>query len=856
MKKSIKVFTLSLLATGMLVGCGADPVPAPDWSAQQKQEMKEILYGEVLPYVSEVTGIGFRSSSSDGYVVVTGDEVSPEQLASYAGKFTVEAGWTLLGKYTVEGKDLSYTYEKELTTQEGARHVQVQFGGIDKDYKFIENGSFMLFATDPYFYSYEDIKVDVDLFTSEFDGGEFALPAITGADRYDTYEGDPEDPEEGHFLLIYCYSSDATLVEKYYDVLSKSKDNWKVYPAQEDPDDGTVFYMADSPDGKYGIQYFYDADHACMIVYISDANYLYSFPQAEMNAIIASKESESTLPAGFAGDRFDYREQYGATIIFFDKAPEGDAGYGALLEEAGWTVHGFVEPVQQYVATSADEKVSVRYWFDHEDPTVMYFMVTDPAFVAKMPEDVKNYISNYFYSQSVIPGVEGASKYIFNNQDGLLGIYYESEAEDGGYSALLAAAGFTVSEYSFELENGSSIHFAYSPDSAYYVSYNFYNGVLSVYLDDVLNMTYYTSEWPASELAELNFVMGSYNFEIPALTVASEDAYFETFIYATYIEIMGYKIPKPVGTAIYVENATQQELEAYIGSFTGAGWTVSEGSTLQSGMASKEDSNTKEGLVEVEWIAQQDAEDLSWYFQIVAYYVDEKPEGAVYEYPVEAIEAYFNELDVDITDVSFSSYTTASEDAYFVGKVDEEGEYRIEVYGSSVEEQAAFVEALEKDGWVKVSEPSEKYPYDFILAYGETGIYVDVQDYTDYGGYIRIIFYYEEPAKHVDEFPLAELNAFLTENELGFTLESALPTAEGEGYFYKIGEDSGYPFFEITLVGDQFDAVLEALQPGITAGAYEVYRQGEGYVIYTNEDVHEIDVVVDEDGNTVVTFWY
>ncbi len=845
MKKSIKVFTLSLLATGMLVGCGADPVPAPDWSAEQKQEMKEILYGEVLPYVSEVTGIGFRSSSSDGLVVVTGDEVSPEQLASYAGKFTEEAGWTLLGKYTVEDKDLSYTYEKELTTQEGARHVQVQFGGIDQEYKFIENGSFMLLAMDPYYYSYEDIKVDVDLFTSDFDGGEFALPAITGADRYETYES---DPEEGHFLLIYCYSSDATLVEQYYDVLSKSEDNWKTYPAQEDPDDGTIFYMADSPDGKYGIQYFYDADHACMIVYISDANYLYSFPQAEMNAIIAGKESESTLPAGFAGDRFRFIESYGATIAYFDANPEKeDAGYGALLEEAGWTVHGFVEPIQQYVATSADGKVSVRYYYEENEAPevggVMIVQVTDPAFTSELPSPFKG----------SIPDVEGATKYVSDPSEYLLGIYYESEAEDGGYSALLSAAEFTISEYSFELENGSKIFFAFEKEYKFLVAYNYYDGCLSIAIKSVSEMEYLTKAWPAAEIAELNTALGYYNYEVPALTVASENAEFYTYVYTETIEFFGKEYEIPVGTAIEVEGATQAELEAYVALFN-TGWTVEEGSTLAGGAASREDEGAAEGKVSVEWFAEQDADE-NWYFGILLEYVEVKP-TTFEEYPAELIAGYFQELGLNVASVPFGDYATASEEAYFEPYLDTYGDYAVDVYGTTSAEQGAFVAALVELGWTRKSEVNPDYPNDAILTYGNTGIYVSVVDWLEDYECVTLTFYYD-PTKESDEFPLTELNDFLAEYELGFSLTSALPTAEGEGYVYKSDESSGYHYFKITLSGDQFNAVLEALVPILTANGYSVLEGSveESDITYQNDAEHQVNVYTTSSGDTVVVFW-
>lgn len=859
MKKSIKVFTLSLLASGMLVGCGADPAPAPDWSAEQKQEMKEILYGEVLPYVSEVSGLEFRASVADGFVAVFGDVVSPEQLASYAEKYTKDAGWKLLGSYKVEEKALSYTFEKQFTTREGTRYVDVQFGGINANYEFVENGEFMLFASDPYSYSYEDIKTEVDAFTFEFEKSEYELPAITGADLFETYKGDPTDPKEGHFLIIYCYSEDAELADKYHDVLEASEDNWKVYPIQEDPRDGTLFYMADSPDGKYGIQYLYNAEEGCMVVYISDANYSYEFPVAGLKAALVALGSEATLPEeGYPGARFDYLEQYKAAIVYFDEAPEGDAGYGELLANAGWVNHGYIDAVQQYVVETEDKKASARMWFDVSDPEVMYFMLTGPAFVEEFPEEVAQYIASAFYSEDAIPDVEGAEKYIFNNQYGLLGIYYESEEKDGGYGALLEAAGFKLSKYIQTLDNGSTIEYAFSADRSFYVAYNYYEGVLSVLIDDVNNITYYTNYWPADEIAEINEIMEAYNFEIPALTIASEQAYYEAFIYTKEEELLpGWSYEVPVAAGVYVEGATLDELAAYLNSF-GEEWSFAEGSSIASGFASKEDKATKLNSVSVEWMTEMD-EVGNYYFHIAAYFAEPKPEGAVDEFPSAGIQAYFNELGIDISEVPFVTYATADKNAYFVPGVDSNDQYRIEVYGSSVEEQAAYIEALEEAGWTKASEPSESYPYDFTLAYGETGIYVDVQDYTDYGGYIRLIFFYQEyvPEQHSDEFPLEEVNTFLADYELGFSLTSGLPTDEGKGYDYLADDDGTYHYFKVTLSGDHFNEALEALVPVITANGYEVaYGSVEEFdITYENEDYHQVNIYINGNGDTVVVFW-
>ena len=143
---------------------------------------------------------------------------------------------------------------------------------------------------------------------------------------------------------------------------------------------------------------------------------------------------------------------------------------------------------------------------------------------------------------------------------------------------------------------------------------------------------------------------------------------------------------------------------------------------------------------------------------------------------------------------------------------------------------------------------------DVMMAFGDTGAQIAVQDWIEYSyGCIRIICSYEAPVEVVSEFPLAEVNAFLTTYGLGFQLTTGLPDASGEGFGYSTFVDSGYHGMAVTAPGDQAAAWDAILEPIVTATGY---AYDDDWGAYVNDDEHIVRIAYDSsEGYTFVTFW-
>lgn len=878
MKKSIKLLTLSLLTAGMVASCGGDPGPAgpqTDWSDEQKAAMREQLYGEVLPWVDDQPDLAWEGKN--GYFMALGDEVEYTELAAYAAKFTAdpEDGWKLAGssKDATTGHVIMYTYEKKVEVEgEGERYVQAQFASIDSKGYFLENGNFFLYAEDPYVYTWNEAAVKYGNYVgSEFKSEFIAIPEVA-ADRYEFY--DSTTKEGVPFALLNCYTSDTEAAEKFYAALGLSEDEWHIYPGHEDEEEGIFFYMADSPDGKYGIQYYYDSEDGCLTIFVSEANYLYEFPLAELNAAIRATGSELEAVA-LEGYRYDVLSGSGYfyVMVYVDEIPvETDLGYTDLLLAADWYSNGLVESVQMYVAEDhphyEDVVASLRYFFlpnedQDENPggRLVIGVEKGTAFLDALPvSDLKSYTSYYYSSAEVIPDVDVATLYVTNLDMDCVGIYYDSTEPDGGYSGILTDAGWNVSFYTSELEDGTVVFYAFSPDYYYGIAYTHLGDQLAIQYFDSYEVEYEVGEWTGVEkgIEELFAIVGAYAFEIPALSVASAEAYFAVNMVP---DSDGY----PEGTWVYIEGATQSEFETYISSLTTAGWVVDEDSTLEAGHAKKDDEGAYYGYVEIEWYGMQD-QDENWYFAIELFYTPAMPEKFD-EIPADLVNAFLAEKGYEGSPVEFGAFTIAHEGGYF--EVDDsyvQYGYPYFVYANCItsSECASFITACQSKGWVITSDVDPNSPNDVIMTYMpggvNSGVSMSISDSSDAedieSGYVMIGFSWSKPFTHVDEFPLTELNSFLSTYGLGFSFEAA-PIASESGFDYKTDASGGYNYLRIDVSGNQFEALIASLSDELAAGGYEKSSSStETKYVYLNSENHEVDISYNSASDTTtVVFW-
>ena len=147
----------------------------------------------------------------------------------------------------------------------------------------------------------------------------------------------------------------------------------------------------------------------------------------------------------------------------------------------------------------------------------------------------------------------------------------------------------------------------------------------------------------------------------------------------------------------------------------------------------------------------------------------------------------------------------------------------------------AFAAAMGDFGW---TDTLDSYG-DHNLSFGNSGAKLYVGDYYSY---ILLRPSYSAPIVFdLAEFPLAEVNAFLTQYDLGFTLAEALPDAAGAGFAVESDVASGYHYYAVLFSGDQADALTAILEPIVLAAGYTL-KQGQNGPYYANAVDHQVSV--------------
>ena len=142
---------------------------------------------------------------------------------------------------------------------------------------------------------------------------------------------------------------------------------------------------------------------------------------------------------------------------------------------------------------------------------------------------------------------------------------------------------------------------------------------------------------------------------------------------------------------------------------------------------------------------------------------------------------------------------------------------------------------------------------DHNLTFGASGANLYVGDYYSY---ISIKPSYVAPIEFdLAEFPLAELNAFLAQYELGFTLTDPIPDAAGAGYAMESDVAQGYHYFVIMVSGDQSAAIQAILEPIVTAAGYTL-KQGQSGPFWENAAEHQVSANYYASSNTTEILFF
>ena len=536
---------------------------------------------------------------------------------------------------------------------------------------------------------------------------------------------------------------------------------------------------------------------------VNNGEYYYDLLASE--GLYADALGEQALAAGFLfePDYEVYFDAKGNPDAEFD--PENDA-YLTMQEKDGWTYARFFGETLPY--------------------TEEYFLANGFTKNEGFPEEL---IAEAFLEENRFAGANvdadwfvksTKTEYTSGSHIGTYRITGEITTAGDVTEEMIAnvlAAGFIWEDYyeDYELPNDYMTYM--------YITYN--RGYTSI--------RFYGSYIPTGEVIELpaidevNDKIAEYYagqnvaVAVPEYPAASANAYYEAATDGSYYKIYG---------------SDTDEMAEFAAALQAAGWQIDYYSDYF-----EDDFKA--------YIGDDDVclkvEDYYSYVKISCLF-EEAPVPPV-QYAASDIDAYvvntFASIDVAVV---CAEYTAAAADAYFLL----DG-YNAKLYGSSKAEMDAFAEAMVELGWTDTLDSWG----DHNLTFGASGASLYVGDYTSY-----ILFKpsYVAPVEFdLAEFPLAEVNAFLTQYGLGFTLAEAIPDAAGAGYAMESDVASGYHYLLVIVSGDQAAAITAILDPIVTAAGYEEKTDSStGMPYYANDVDHQVSIRYYASNNTTEILFF
>ena len=223
-----------------------------------------------------------------------------------------------------------------------------------------------------------------------------------------------------------------------------------------------------------------EADYVgSLTMYISDPFY-YEWPEDAFNYFIYNTVSSGTtsyeLPPEFEADYYEINSNYLFVSCYTEGDGSDDAGYGEILEDAGWTILEERDSYGYYVAVSPDESYQLSYLYNAAYGSLDIYVESyagggsiDAQAYDHWDNAAVNGIFNYYgLTNFGVPAFEAeeATYYFVEDEYNILYYYYGLETymnasayiigatddEYDAYIAGLAAAGWEVEEI-FDWEN-------------------------------------------------------------------------------------------------------------------------------------------------------------------------------------------------------------------------------------------------------------------------------------------------------------------------------------------------------------------------------------------------------------------
>ena len=374
--KKLNFIILAAALIGM-TACdgGTDGGEKNSWSDAEKVLLATYAYGEDVPFIYFEGNEEMIYDEDYGCLSVTGGQATATELGAYA---TILDSYGYVGGYDEES--FVYDFIAEITTEEGARYIELQFYCLDEAKEFAESGTFCLDIYDPYYYVWADIPLS-DI------SATFSIPNSTAV---------PAVVEASHFELImdyYLFGYDVLVVDAYgvnaatceasYETVLEAA-SWTVeYVVDEENGN---FYNAVSPAEDLGIQFFYVPAIEALEIWIIGAepevvgeeNVL--FPGSQMATFINDvlEVTGVTVPSlsDSLGAIFSYIEYVDdpekGTNFYVYAVDNGTPGvnsledtYKVLIEGASWVNTNDAEYTYEdygYFYADASAKIEVQFY--------------------------------------------------------------------------------------------------------------------------------------------------------------------------------------------------------------------------------------------------------------------------------------------------------------------------------------------------------------------------------------------------------------------------------------------------------------------------------------------------------------
>lgn len=345
--KKINFIILAAALIGM-TACdgGAGGGEKKSWSDAERTLLATYAYGEDVPFIYFEGNEEMVYDEDYGCLSVTGGQAAAAELEAYA---TVLDSYGYVGGYDEES--FVYDFLAEVTTEEGARYIELQFYCLDEAEEFAESGTFWLDIYDPYYYAWADMPLS-DVTATFAVPTSVEVPAFADASYFELVM---DYYLFGYDIIVVdAYGANAATCEANYETVLEAA-SWTVeYVVDEENGN---FYNAVSPSEDLGIQFFYVPAIEALEIWVIGAEPEVNgeedvvFPTSQMNAYVVDvlEVTGVTVPGlnSSLGSIFSYIEYVDdpeqGTNFYVYAVDNGTPGvnsmedtYKALLEGASW----------------------------------------------------------------------------------------------------------------------------------------------------------------------------------------------------------------------------------------------------------------------------------------------------------------------------------------------------------------------------------------------------------------------------------------------------------------------------------------------------------------------------------------